>query len=190
MRCDYTTRVEKAKLPHDTVFHAGKAATCTEDGWDAYYSCNTCGSLFDATGKNQISSIPYLESGHTFSKDFSSDKVGHWYMCTVCGERTGYATHSGGEANCQSKAKCSVCNREYGEIDAKNHVGETYTENSKTPVPWEDGYSGDVYCSECQELIEQGEVISRWDFREWPWSGILLILLLFLFMMITLMAFI
>ena len=76
--------------------------------------------------------------------------------------------HSGGTATCVVKAKCEICEQEYGEIDAQNHSEKTYTKNAKTALPWENGYTGDVYCSECDELIQLGEVVSSMDFVNWP----------------------
>ena len=180
-RCNYTTYVEKAALGHDKVLHKAKAVTCTEDGWSAYYSCSICGLLFDETGANQISRIPYIAGGHNFSKEAAYDENGHWYECTLCDEISGYAAHSGKKADCKSKAKCDVCAHEYGEIDAHNHTGEKRVENEKDPLPWQDGYSGDVYCSNCEELLEEGETISQWSILDWPWKVVVACFLLLLF---------
>lgn len=40
----------------------------------------------------------------------------HWQCCSVCNSIVGEEAHTGGRADCQSKAICAVCGEEYGEI--------------------------------------------------------------------------
>ena len=46
--------------------------------------------------------------------------------------------HKGGKATCIKKAVCTVCGKEYGEVDLKNHEGDTELRNYK----WEDCTKG------------------------------------------------
>ena len=45
-----------------------------------------------------------------------SDATDHWYKCANCDATTEKEAHSGGTASCTAKAKCEVCNAEYGEL--------------------------------------------------------------------------
>lgn len=45
------------------------------------------------------------------------------------------------------------------ERDSTNHTGETYLKNQSEATATSDGYTGDVYCSDCDALIEKGSVI-------------------------------
>ena len=64
--------------------------------------------------------------------------------------------HKGGKATCIKKAVCTVCGKEYGEVDLKNHEGETEERNYN----WEDCTKGvclgDTYCKACGTLLIKG----------------------------------
>ncbi len=176
-------QVKISDCAHTNKIKVGaKNPTCDENGWEAYCYCNDCGLFFDENGENLIASVPFIDGGHNFSETLSYDENGHWRECTACGEHSSASAHSGGTATCKSKAKCETCGQEYGDIDADNHTGETYVENEKMTLPGESGYTGDVYCSECQQLIEEGKSISQWNILAWPWwiivVGLVLLLLL------------
>lgn len=161
----------KTKVP-------AKEPTCHEDGWDSYWYCPDCEVFFDASGEGLIESVPFIPGGHSFSDVLSYNENGHWYECSKCGELSDVVAHNGGTANCQEKAVCKDCGQEYGEIDEHHHVGETYVKNKKQTYPWRDGYSGDVYCCECDEFVKEGKSISQWNIFEWPWWMILIALIL------------
>ena len=169
---------------------AAKAPTCTENGWEAYGHCPDCGYYFTADGSGLLPGVPSIPAAHTPIDEVLYDETGHWYACSVCEDKVDYAEHSGGEASCKAKAKCETCAQEYGEIDPHNHVGETYVENKKAALPWESGYTGDVYCSDCQQLVQQGEIDNSWDTAEWLLRIIIIaiILLLFLAAVVCLLA--
>ncbi len=62
-------------------------------------------------------------AGHVWS-DYKSDANNHWKECTTdgCTAKRDEAVHSGGSATCTSKAKCSVCNAEYGALAVHDYV--------------------------------------------------------------------
>lgn len=66
--------------------------------------------------------------------------------------------HTGGTATCVKKAKCEICQNEYGEVDNNKHVN-TEIRNQKAATETEDGYTGDTYCVDCETTIADGEVI-------------------------------
>lgn len=90
-----------------------------------------------------------MYNGSITVKGFSE---GEKDSCTVNG-------HKGGKATCIKKAVCSVCRKEYGEVDPTNHEGETELRNVKKATCTEDGNTGDTYCKSCGTKIKDGKVI-------------------------------
>ena len=77
--------------------------------------------------------------------------------------------HSGGTATCKNKAICDVCGTAYGEVDPDNHT-VTETRNYKAPTCGGEGYTGDIYCSMCNILIETGrDIVPTFEhvFTQW-----------------------
>ena len=159
-----------------------KESTCTEAG-EKVYTCTKC-------GETKIESIP--ETDHIVG-DIQHDETHHWYECETvgCGVLVNVAPHQGGMATCSAKAVCSVCNVEYGEINpsnhiggtatcttkavcelcgveygtinANNHVGETEIRNYVAEDCGNNGYSGDVWCLDCNQQIRSGYTVSATD---------------------------
>ena len=154
-RCDGKDDVN----PHD--WDSGTittAPTCTKEGKKTY-TCTVC----HATKTESINA-----TGHSWKSDWTSDATHHWHECANknCDVKDnagkyGYAEHSGGKATCTEKAKCAVCNAEYGAIDPANHTGtEHWTQTAAThekkwnccntvSVPNENHEWADGMCSEC-----------------------------------------
>ena len=63
---------------HDLVFHAGKAATCVEIGWEDYYTCSRC-------NYTTYKEIP-ATGNHTY--EWESDNGQYWQKCSVCNKET------------------------------------------------------------------------------------------------------
>ncbi len=106
--------------------HSGGTATCT-----AKAVCATCGENYGdfashsggtatCTAKAKCSACN-TEYGTVAEHDFSvsqSDADNHWNKCATCDAIDTKAAHTGGTATCTAKAKCSVCNTEYGTMAA------------------------------------------------------------------------
>ena len=82
-----------AALGHEMTFHEAKAATCTEAGNVAYYSCSRCGKNFsDEAGTTEITDVTIPASGHTLThhdaKAASCTETGmkEYWSCDVCGK--------------------------------------------------------------------------------------------------------
>lgn len=88
---------------------------------------------------------------------WETDGQNHWCTC-ACGTVFDKAAHTGGKATCTEKAVCKVCAIAYGTVDADAH-GETEVKNAVPATCVENGYSGDTYCGDCGELLEEGTVI-------------------------------
>lgn len=93
---------------------AAKAASCTEAGNNAYYSC-ACGKYFsDAAGAYEIrlSDTVISAKGHTPPTDGTGKPVNsstHTYTCTTCHTDNVSGTHIN-----NSSGKCTVCGFEGG----------------------------------------------------------------------------
>ena len=90
----------------------------------------------DATDFNEgyLNSYKYVKVEPTHVHDHGTtwvtDANEHWNEC-ACGDKANKAAHSGGTATCQAKAKCEVCNAEYGELAACAGGTATCTEKAK-----------------------------------------------------------
>ncbi|SCJ70812.1 Uncharacterised protein [uncultured Eubacterium sp.] len=93
------------------------------------------------------------ENGMTVSAVFTEGTV------TIQEDSCAVNGHKGGKATCIKKAVCSVCGKEYGEVDPTNHEGETELRNVKKATCTEDGNTGDTYCKSCNTKIKEGTVI-------------------------------
>ena len=115
------------KLPHDFTAetvdakYLKSAATCTEKA--VYYkSCAVCGLSSEGTADEAT-----FFSGNVLDHDWgawtqNSDEKTHTRVCKRDGTHTETKDCSGGTATCKDKAKCAVCGKTYGELDAKNHA--------------------------------------------------------------------
>lgn len=68
--------------------------------------------------------------------------------------------HSGGVASCRAKAVCEACGKEYGEFDSTRHL-HTERRGIKEATQQEYGFTGDLYCKDCNTLLETGKVIDK-----------------------------
>lgn len=68
--------------------------------------------------------------------------------------------HSGGQATCTKKAVCEECGMEYGEIDPTCHLN-LQRQGFKEPTQEENGYTGDLVCTDCNAIVEAGEIIDK-----------------------------
>ncbi len=142
----------------DVAEHNGGQATCQKKA-----ECEVCSQEYGELG------------AHNYGSEWKHDETSHWRECQTegCTAKTDVAKHSGGQATCQQKAECEVCNQEYGEFGAHNygsewkhdgtsHWRECQTEGctAKTDVAKHSGgqatYQKKAICSVCK--ISYGEV--------------------------------
>ena len=115
------------KLPHDFTAETVDAkylkstATCTEKA--VYYkSCAVCGLSSEGTADEAT-----FFSGNALDHDWgawtqNSDEKTHTRICKRDTSHTETENCHGGTATCKDKARCEVCGKTYGELDAKNHA--------------------------------------------------------------------
>ena len=66
-------------------------------------------------------------------------------------------THYGGTADCNNKAKCSLCGCDYGNVVSHKIV----TKNAKDANYEENGYTGDKVCELCGKVLEKGKTVNK-----------------------------
>ena len=125
--CEFCKAEYGEKLPHDFTAetvdakYLKSAATCTEK--TVYYkSCAVCGLSSEGTADEAT-----FFSGNALDHDWgawtqNSDEKTHTRACKRDGTHTETKDCSGGTATCKDKAKCAVCGKTYGELNAKNHA--------------------------------------------------------------------
>ena len=91
------------------------AESCEEPGV-YYYSCE-CGAPDSKTFET-----PALD--HSWSTDYKSDTVTHWFYCTRpgCDKKDAEAAHLGGTATCKEQAICTECHTHYGEFNKHDNT--------------------------------------------------------------------
>ena len=132
-----------------------KTATCCEAGYTGDTWCTDCNTKI-ASGK----AIPATGNHVDVDGKWESDGTNHWHTCYF-ETKFDVTAHSGGEATCKDKAVCSVCKTAYGKLNASNHKGNTYLKDQKEATCYEEGYTGDTYCSDCNVKIKDGTVIAK-----------------------------
>ena len=98
-----------------------------------------------------------VNDGHTFGEWTSNGDGTHTRKCTVDG-CTGSETKdcSGGTATCKDKAKCAVCGKTYGELDAKNHANLKHVP-AKAATRTAEGNIEYWYCSGCKKYYKDAK---------------------------------
>ncbi len=97
------------------------------DSWQYANRYICLGELELAEGANQIeltaaggtfANIGELAftHAHTFGTTYEKDASAHWQICTVCTKAGEKVAHTGGSANYTDKAKCEICQAEYGAV--------------------------------------------------------------------------
>lgn len=163
-----------------------KESTCTEYGYDSYYTCTGCELIFaDLKATQTLDEIPYTEKKqHNFTAQKIEDKyllegatcgeaVKYYYSCVDCGEKGNtlfesdtILSHVGGTSSCTELGTCTRCGQTYGELEPHVYTAKRVEERylvslatcSKKAVYY---YS----CESCgkagEDTFEDGEVLSH-----------------------------
>lgn len=87
--------------------HTGGTATCTVQA-----VCTVCNTSYGST----------LAHNYTVVQ---KDETHHWNKCSDCAAIDTKEAHNG-TATCTTKAHCSVCDTDHGDLDANNHSETTF----------------------------------------------------------------
>ena len=153
--------VTEFQQPHSCAENAEatayRAATCTEPGNIAYWTCTECGNIYSDEQCTKLITqeqtvIP--AKGHSPASGWSHDDASHWHAClNGCGTQLDKAAHDTNGAD----GACSVC----GYIEGHKHslTRQQYTDGcANNPVTY---YS----CSGCSNLFldENGTQVVTMD---------------------------
>ena len=172
--CGFKETDEIPLKPHSVEKVAAKEATHTDDGNIEYYICVGCGKLFEdkeATKEIQIADTVIPAIGHTYG-EYVMDESGHWKNCS-CGVKSETEQHTFGQwetvteatklATGLRKRVCTVCGYEELEelpiLPCKHENAELVGQKDATCTAV--GYTGDLYCAECEKTIAKGENIAK-----------------------------
>lgn len=138
----YAEHIYDQKVVLDEYKASG--STCTRPA--LYYKSCICGAKGTETCENGdrsdhiwgtwIREIP--------ATCIAQGTLGH-YHCSVCGKNF--------DVNHQELTSLVIAK------NSKNHVGDTKIKNAKSATCSKKGYTGDIYCKSCGELILKGKVI-------------------------------
>lgn len=159
-----TTEIQSVTTPIDKNNHDGGAevrdavaATCNEDGYTGDTYCLGCSERI-----SEGETIPATGEHVNAAGERESNGSDHWQVCDSCGTEFNKAAHEGGEATCSAKAVCEICGAEYGELGPDNHVN-TEIRGAVAATEEAEGYTGDKWCLDCNQMIEEGTVIAKLD---------------------------
>ena len=166
---------------HKEVRNA-KKATCTEDGYTGDTYCKDCGAKLESG--TVINKLGHTWDNGVITKEATETEEGiKTYTCKTCGEtkteKIPVASHHWDQGTITKKATCTEngektyhctdegCDKTW--IETIPATGHQHTElrDKKTATCGEDGYSGDLYCKDCGQLISKGAVVKAtghsWD---------------------------
>ena len=142
-----------AALGHKLTKTEAKAATCTEAGNNAYWTCETCGQVFkdeQGTQPTTVTAETIKALGHDFTGAWvNTDAAGHYHKCTRCDATDTVVKHTFNGKPCNEEDKCNDCGyvkpkgqHTWGKIDYKWSVSES---NNM-------GCTATVKCTNCEAV--------------------------------------
>ena len=140
----------------ETEVKNAKEPTCTEDGYTGDTYCTLCGQKI-ASG-SAIAATGHGETEVKNAKEPTCTEDGYTgdTYCTVCGEKTASGSAIPATGHNYVDGVCTNCGA--ADPDFCAH-GETEVKNAKEPGCDEEGYTGDLCCALCGQVLEEGEAI-------------------------------
>ena len=171
----------------ETYTKDAKEATCTEDGYTGDTYCADCnekltdGEVIPAYGHDwdewTVETEPTCEGKGLEKRVCKNDAnhieenelepIGHKWDDGVIDPSSSCKENGTKTYTCQNDNSHTYT--EKVELNPDGHYGETYIKDAKEPTCTEEGYTGDTYCSDCNEKLKDGEVIPAHghDWDEW-----------------------
>ena len=138
---------------------AAKAVTCTENGNKEYWTCEYCGKHFlsddtnPETAKAVEQSETVIPASHKLTKVEAKDAT-----CTENGNKEYWTCEHCGKYFLSDDTNPETAKAvELSEtvLPALNHKNAT-TRGASEPTETSPGYSGDLYCPDCDKVVEKG----------------------------------
>ena len=146
LKCANCEATSVDKLGYDPANHEGgtelrnaKAPDCANAGYTGDTHCLGCGEK--------------LKDGEPIPANGE-----HSYTIEVEGTRIPSTCKTPGKVTMQCSG-CTDTEEQTLPVDPANHEGETEVRGAKEATCTEDGYTGDLYCLDCETVIEEGEAI-------------------------------
>ena len=185
---EFTVKID---CPHDRTHIENKAIkTCSEGGYTGDVICDLCGKLVKH-GENIEPDSEHNYINYKSIEPTCNEYAKNYLRCVNCGyetveenEERGYADHkyvlvNSVKATCTTDgylgdSKCEYCGLE-NENQPENKVIKAYHDvepgilgsylindyNSVEATCEKEGYTGDVYCTICHKVIEEGKTIEK-----------------------------
>lgn len=162
----------KATGHQHTEVRDAKKATCTKAGYTGDTYCKDCGEKISSG--EVIAKLAHTWDEGNVTKEADCKETGvKTYTCHKCGatktEDIPMTEHTWDEGEVTTAPTCtkpgvrtytcSVCKATRTEaIKATGHL-HTEIRNKKDASCTENGYTGDTYCKDCEELLKKGETV-------------------------------
>lgn len=174
--CTVCDKVRTEEIPatghQHTEVRNVKEATCTKAGYTGDTYCKDCGEKISSG--EVIAKLAHTWDEGNITKEADCKETGVMtYTCHKCGAtktedipRTEHTWDEGEVTTAPTCTKpgvrtytCSVCKVTRTEtIKATGHL-HTEIRNKKDASCTENGYTGDTYCKDCEELLKKGETV-------------------------------
>ena len=174
--CTVCDKVRTEEIPatghQHTEVRNVKEATCTKAGYTGDTYCKDCGEKISSG--EVIAKLAHTWDEGNITKEADCKETGvKTYTCHKCGAtktedipRTEHTWDEGKVTTAPTCTKpgvrtytCSVCKATRTEaIKATGHL-HTEIRNKKDASCTENGYTGDTYCKDCEELLKKGETV-------------------------------
>lgn len=174
--CTVCDKVRTEEIPatghQHTEVRNVKEATCTKAGYTGDTYCKDCGEKISSG--EVIAKLAHTWDEGNITKEADCKETGvKTYTCHKCGAtktedipRTEHTWDEGEVTTAPTCTKpgvrtytCSVCKATRTEtIKTTGHL-HTEIRNKKDASCTENGYTGDTYCKDCEELLKKGETV-------------------------------
>lgn len=173
--CGKTKTTEIAATGHQhTEIRNKKEATCKEEGYTGDTYCKDCGAKV-SSGQAIPKTEHTWDSGKVTTKATCEHTGVRTYTCSVCGEtkeeEIPKTDHTYDEGTVTKKPTCTetgiktytctVCQKTKTEEIAATGHQHTEVRNKVEATCTKEGYSGDVYCTDCGTKLSSGTEIAR-----------------------------
>ncbi|MBR3596338.1 MAG: leucine-rich repeat protein [Clostridia bacterium] len=148
------TQTTIEKLSHTEEILPAVAATCTKTGLTEGKKCSTCGETL--VKQDEIAKLAHSYKSVVTAPTCTADGY-TTNTCSACKDSyisdvTEKLGHTGGTANCEDKAICTVCGEAYGEINPDNHKN-VVTDKAVSATCTSTGLTEGIHCDTCGKVI-------------------------------------